>query len=418
MEYKRRIIDDLLDELMPALPAILLDGPKAVGKTTTALQRAKKIINLDLHADRQLIEASSDWAESMPKPLLLDEWQKSPEVWNLVKRSVDKNFAGGQFLLTGSMPVAATHSGAGRITSLRMRPLSLFERNLEISTVKLSGLLSGNAEIQGETKFGFNEYCKELIQSGFPALRNLEGNALIRALDGYIERIIDSELPEIGVNIRQPATLKGWLTAYAAATGTNASWETIRDAASPGLNSTPAKSTTIPYRDSLTALRILDELPAWLPTRNKFVQAGQSAKHYLADPSLAMHLMNLDLRSIQSVEQFGATKFDAPLLGRLFEALAVLSLRIYADANNAKVMHFRDKNGRHEVDLILERTDGKILALEVKLGSSVNDSDIKHLKWLKQQLGEELIDMVLVYSGSYAFRYEGVAIVPLALLGP
>lgn len=418
MLYKKRIVDDLLDSLTPQLPAILLDGPKAVGKTSTALQRAKTVKRLDRSDERNLAAANPDWITQGEKPILLDEWQRSPDVWAEIKAAVDKNFTGGQYLLTGSLPGSATHSGAGRITAVRMRPLSLAEREIEQPTVSLKKLLDGSADIEGETLAGLNAYAREMTLSGFPAIRTLSARALKVALDGYIDRIIDADVKEAGLSIRKPASLRSWITSYAAATATTASWETIRDAANTGSHEPPAKTTVIPYRDALTRLRILDELPAWAPSRNQFTKVSLSPKHFLADPALALRLMNYDSETIQSASGFGRYKFDRPLIGRMFEALAVQSVQTYAQAAFARLSHFRDAKGRHEVDMIVEREDGKVLAIEVKLSATPDPTDGKHLKWLKSEISDQLIDSVVIYAGKYAYRHNDIAYVPLALLGP
>lgn len=418
MTYKTRIVDALLDELMPQLPAILLDGPKAVGKTTTAQQRAKTVKRMDRLDERVLVDSNPGWATQGEKPILLDEWQRSQTVWDTVKHAVDADFSGGQYLLTGSLPTSETHSGAGRMTTLRMRPLSIAERGIERPLVSFGGLLLGSEKVDGETGIGLNDYCKEMMQSGFPAIRSLTGRALRVALDGYIERIIDTDIREAGVPTRKPASIRAWMTAYAAATATTASWETIRDAANPGSGETPARSTTIPYRDALSRLRILDELPAWSPTRNQLAKASLASKHFLADPALALRLMNFDAESIQTSSQFDSPVHDSPLLGRMFEALVVQSVQTYAQASFAKAMHYRDANGRHEVDLIIEREDGRVMAIEVKLSAVAQSDDAKHLKWLGGELGSQLIDTVVIYAGKYAFRKDGISYVPLALLGP
>lgn len=416
--YKRRILDDLLDELMPQLPAMLLDGPKAVGKTTTAAQRAKTIKRLDQQDERALAAANPQWITQGEKPILLDEWQRSPEVWGRVKTSVDADFTGGQYLLTGSLPGSETHSGAGRITSIRMRPLSIAERELDKPTISLKKLLAGSEKIEGETMVGVSEYATEMMRSGFPAIRSLSGRALRVALDGYIERIIDADIREVGLSIRKPASLRSWITSYAAATATTASWETIRDAANSGSSEPPAKSTVIPYRDALTRLRILDELPAWTTSQNQLVKASLSGKHFLADPAIALRLMNYDADTIQASTNFGKTQYGAPLIGRMFEALAVQSVQSYAQASFAKVSHFREMNGRHEIDMIIEKDDGRVMAVEVKLSTTPEQSDSKHLKWLKSEIGEQVIDLVVIYAGKFAYRNDGIAYVPLALLGP
>lgn len=417
MAYNERIIDQVLDELLPSLPAILLDGPKAVGKTTTGLQRANTVKRLDRDAERLLVRADPSWVLKGEKPILLDEWQKTPEVWGRIKDAVDSDYSGGQFILTGSMPNHETHSGAGRITAIRMRPLSFAERNVTQPSISFRDLLIGNAGVEGHTDVGIDDYCAELMHSGFPAIRTLQGNALRVALDGYIERVVDADVREMGLAIRKPASLKAWMTAYAAATATTASWEALRDAANTGSDEQPAKTTILSYRDALTRLRILDELPAWLPTRNQFARVSQAAKHFLADPALAMRLMNYDAETVRTAMSYGSGTYDGPLVGRLFEALVVLSVRTYADASFAKAMHFRERDGRHEVDLIVERQDGKVLAIEVKLSATISDDDVKHLKWLKREIGDDLIDSVVIYAGEFAYRRDGIALIPLAMLG-
>ena len=417
MQYSRRNIDHSLDQLLGQLPAILLDGPKAVGKTTTAMQRAKTIKGLQKPADRRRAEVDGSWLLSGEKPILIDEWQKVPESWELLKERVDQDYSGGQFILTGSLPEKGTHSGAGRITSLRMRPLGFSERNLEKPQISFAQLLTGDAEISGESKFTVQGYAEEITRSGFFNIRGLEGNALRVALDGYIERIIDTDMQDLGFSIRRPATLRSWLVSYAAATATTASWEKIRDSANSGSVEPPAKSTVIPYRDALTRLRILDELEAWLPTKNQFARASAGSKHFLADPALAARALNLNQKQLFS-SGLESGQYDKPLLGRLFEALATLSIRSLAESQFAKVMHFRDSKGFREIDMIIQRADGKVLAIETKLAETVDAKDLKHLNWLQHQIGGDLIDRVVIYSGKYAYRDDGVAVIPLSLIGP
>ena len=417
MQYSRRIIDDVLDELFPSLPAILLDGPKAVGKTTTAIHRAKNVKQLDNPAQKLRADLEPTWVVTGTKPILLDEWHHVPHVWDSVKRAIDDDYSGGQFILTGSLPTRGTHSGAGRITSFRMRPLSFAERHPSLGTIGFRDFLAGSALIEGECKVTVDDYLSEMTQSGFPAIRKLSGRALRLALDGYIERIVDTDVPFMGLNIRKPKSLKNWLTAYAAATGTTASWEKIRDTANSGYDQVPARATVTSYTDALTRLRILDELQPWSPSKNQITRAGLASKHYLADPALAIRLMNFDSESLSTALGYGSQHYGEPLVGRLFEAFVVMSVQTYAQGSFAKVMHFRDSAGRHEVDMIIQREDGKILAVEVKYGSLIADRDCRHLKWLKDHIGDELIDSAIIYPGKYAYRKDGIAVIPFGMLG-
>lgn len=414
--YKPRHIDSILDQVGSELPAILLDGPKGVGKTSTALRRAKTIKRLDDPRDQERLRADLDWVTRGERPILIDEWQKSPEVWETVKRSVDEDSRGGGFLLTGSLPPASTHSGALRITSLRMRPMTLAERGEQTPPISFADLLDEKSpDVDFESAWTLTNYIDEITRSGFPAIRGMSHLARSLALEGYIQRVIDSDLPEIGQNIRRPEAVMAWMSSYAAATATTASWESIRDGANSGSSTTPTKVTTIPYRDALTRLRILDELPAWLPSQNFVSRLSQGPKHFLADPALAVSLLGLNPKSLEVADTPGQNAVK-PILGRLFEALATLSIRVYAEANNAKIYHFRDGHGRREVDLIVIREDGKVLPIEIKMTSAPKPKDSENLRWLKTQLGDKVLEPVLIHTGKYAYKSDGVLHIPLALL--
>lgn len=422
-KYLPRTVDDELDELLASLPALAIEGPKGVGKTATALRRARTLVELDDPAQRAIAEADPAAALSGKPPVLLDEWQRVSEVWDAVRRSVDRNAYPGRFLLTGSASPAIppTHSGAGRIATVRMRPLSLNERGVGKPTVSLRQLLHGNRpRLKGRTNVTLARYVDEIVRSGFPGMRRLKGRALRTQLDGYIRRIMDHDFEEQGLRVRRPDGLQRWMTAYAAATATTASYETIRDAATSGQGEKPSKTTTQPYRDILERLWIVDPVPAWLPTRNRINRLAQPPKHHLADPALAARLLGLDAAALLRGAESGVViPRDGPLLGHLFESLVTLCLRVCAQAAEARVRHLRAHGGAHEVDLIVERADQRVLAIEVKLSASVADKDVRNLHWLREQIGEDLLDAVVINTGPQAYRRkDGVAVVPAALLGP
>ena len=417
--YSPRIVDTDLAELLSTVPAVALEGPKGVGKTESALRLAATIRRCDRPAEQALGMADPDAFLRGASPVLLDEWQRVPAVWDAVKRAVDADAAPGHFLLTGSshLMAAGTHSGAGRIVAVRMRPMTLSERGVCRPSVSLRDLLTGSRPgIAGECPLTLADYTQEIVASGFPGLRTFQGRALRAQLDGYLARIVDTDFEELGLRIRRPDTLRRWLAAYAAATATTASYETIRDAASSGDGRTPAKSTTIPYRDILQRLWIIDPLPAWIPSANAIARLSPPPKHHLADPALAARLlgMNADrLLAGASVPQ-GAT----PLLGTLFESLATLCLRVCAQAAEARPAHLRVRSGQHEIDLIIERDDGRVVALEIKLGVAVNEDDVRHLHWLKREIGERVLDLAVINTGPQAYRRpDGVAVIPLGLIG-
>lgn len=421
-KYLHRIIDTELSELLEELPAIAIEGAKGVGKTETALQYASSVFRLDDEAQLLLAKADPKRLLDQANPVLLDEWQRFPSLWDYVRRAVDGGAKPGSFLLTGSAAPLnlPTHSGAGRVVTLRMRPLSLQERGLCKTTVSLTSLLNDDlVDINGSSPMTLTDYTDEILKSGFPGIRKLKGKARRLTLEGYINRIVDRDFEEQGIAVRRPDTLLRWMRAYAAATATTTSYETIRDAASAGEATSLAKTTTIPYRDTLKRLWITESLPAWLPTRNQLSKLAKAPKHHLADPALAAQLLGATQDSLLTGQALGPMiPRDGTLLGHLFESLATLCIRVYAQHSEAKVFHLRTPRNAQEVDLIVERPDGRIVALEVKLSPEVGDRDVRHLHWLKAKLGEDLLDAVVLTTGPYAYRRkDGIAVVPLALLG-
>lgn len=415
-------MDGELDELTASLPAIAIEGAKGVGKTVTASRRADTVHRLDDQQQRNIARGDQARLLAGQGTILIDEWQYLPESWDMVRRAVDAGAAPGRFLLTGSMSPAhpGTHSGAGRIVSVRMRPLSLAERDGFTPTVSLRELLSGSKPaVSGHTNHRLEDYAREIIASGFPGLRGFQGRALRTQLDGYLRRIVERDFPELGHSVRNPIALRRWMRAYAAATSTSASFEKIRDAASAGHSEKPARSTTIPYRDALERLWILDPVQAWLPSRNRISRLSAPPKHQLADPALAARLLDLDLDGLLGPGTAGPPiPREGTLLGALFESLVALSVRVYAQAAEASVSHLRTAAGAHEVDLIVERTNGGVLAIEVKLARDVDDRDTRNLRWLAREIGEELVDAIVINTGQDAYRRsDGIAVVPAGLLG-
>ena len=424
VKYLRRVADAELDELLSGVAAITLDGPKGVGKTETALRRATSVLALDDPIQRELMVSDPARVEQPGHLLLIDEWQRLPQVWDAVRRSVDRNPRPGRFLLTGSATpsIPPTHSGAGRIVRVRMRPMSLAERGLQPATVSLAELLDGGRpNIGGESALDLAGYAEHITYSGFPAIRTGPARAVRAQLDGYLDQIVEKDFPDQGHLVRRPDTLRRWLRAYAAATATTASYNVILDAATPGESTKPAKTTTLAYRDVLSQLWLLDPVPGWTPSRNVFSRLTQAPKHHLADPALAARLLGVDPTSLLNQKQDTALPQPGagPLLGALFESLVTLSVRIYAQAAECSVHHLRTHDTSHEIDLIITRADQKVLAIEVKLAPTVTDTDVKHLVWLRERLGEDLLDALVVTTGPYAYRRpDGIAVVPAGLLGP
>jgi uncharacterized protein len=420
MEYERRLVDDELDAFFPHLAAIALEGPKGVGKTATAAQRAATVIRLDDARDRKILEADIDRVDRLPAPVLFDEWQRSPSVWDRVRRSVDEDNTGGRFLFTGSAAprIRPAHSGAGRIVRLRMRPLSLAERRLTQPTVSLGELLlGGRHDIGGSSSVNLEGYVEEIVASGFPGIRSLPSRVRNAQLDSYLSRLTDVELLDEGYRVARPDALRRWMTAYAAATSSTASYNSILDAATPGESEKPTKKSTQRYRDALTQLFIVDSISGWLPALNPLSRLAQSPKHHLADPALAARLVGVSAQRLLVGYSNSESSVAEPFIGPLFESLVTQSVRTYAQWNTSTVHHLRTQNGNHEIDLIVEGEDRRVVALEVKLGAVVGDADVRHLLWLREQIGAQLADAAVITTGGEAYRRkDGIAVIPAALL--
>jgi len=422
-DYAPRIVDEELAELLGGSPAISLEGPRGVGKTETARRRARTRYELDRPGAVEVAASDPDRLVEGFEPILIDEWQRWPPSWDLVRRAVDEDRRPERFLLTGSAsaPVPGAHTGAGRILTVRMRPLSLAERGLGPPTVSLAELLGGRRPaVSGGTEVRLGDYVEEILASGFPGIRPAPPRTRRAELDGYLERIISRAFPEQGMRIRNPAVLRRWLRAYAAATSTTTSYDRIRDAAATGEGDKPSRTTTRPYRDILEQLWILDPLEAALPIGGHLPRLTVGPKHHLADPALAARLLGVDADALLEARSVGpAIVRDGTLLGALFESLVTQSVRIYAQAAEAAAHHLRTRGGDLEVDVVVVRPDQRVVALEVKLAASIGDRDVGHLHRLADRLGADLLDAAIVTTGRDAYRRaDGIAVVPAALLGP
>lgn len=421
--YLPRIVDAELDLLLSGLPAISIEGLKGVGKTETAARRSRTIHRLDDPDRRAVIAGDPRSVVEGEPPVLIDEWQRLPESWDRVRRAVDADRRPGRFLLTGSASLrpGQTHSGAGRIVTVRMRPLTLSERARATPTVSLAALLSGTRPpITGATRLALADYVDEVLASGLPGLQGTTERLRRAELDGFLERMVEADIPEAGRPVRDPVALRSWLRAYAAAISTTATFETLRAAATSSRGDHPARTTIQAYLDTLTRLWLIDPVPGWLPTGSHLKRLTTPAKHQLADPALAARLVGATRETLlggASVEP--AIPRDGVYLRALFESLVSLEVRVGAQAADARVAHLRTMSGEREIDLIVERPDARVLAIEVKLARNVGDGDVRHLRWLQAQLGDQLLDSVVVTTGPTAYRrQDGIAVVPAALLGP
>lgn len=435
--YIPRHIDAELTELLAGLGAVLIQGAKAIGKTATAERLAARTVRLDREAVAVVVRADPAGAIRAPFPVFFDEWQRVPAILDEVRIRVDDDPTPGLAILAGSAepPKTArpTHSGAGRIVTRRMRPMTIAER-LDADgrhlgardTVSVGELLRGaRAPVHGTSPWGLADYAREIVASGFPAIRPLPPRLRAAQLEGYVEHLVTRDVEEASGAATNPAAVRRWLTAYAAATATTTSLEKLRDLATSGDGSTPAKTTMLRYRDALERLFIADPVSAWKPGGTALSRLGEAPKIHLVDPALSAHLLGIDERALldgDSSPLFDAvpTVRDGGLFGALFESLVAQSIRTYAQAAGVVHHYLRTHGGERELDGVLVRPDQRCLAYEVKLAGSIGNQDVRHLRWLREQLGDHLLDAVVIHTGPAAYRRpeDGIAVVPAALLVP
>jgi predicted AAA+ superfamily ATPase len=421
-QYIPRILDERLRRLNSHLTAVAIEGARGVGKTSSATQLAGTVVDLDSESTAAAVTVDPALLLEEDPPVLLDEWQRVPSIWDFVRRQADRSPQPGRFLLTGSAAplTAQIHSGAGRIARLRMRPLSLAERQLESSTVSLAKLLDDpDYRPRGHTKVTLRDYVDEIAASGFPGIRGMEPDIRDALLDGYITNVVEREFAEQGLAVRRPEALRAWLRAYAGATGSTASYTAILDAATPGEADKPGKSSTQAYRSVLASLWLTDDVPAWAPIGSGIGALGKTAKHYLADPALAMRLLEISPRGlIRGDDHRPVGPQGGTVLGHLFESLIALSLQTYCQASGATLSHLRTSTGHHEVDFVVTKAD-RAVALEVKVAATVNDDDLRHLKWFAAHTPTAPPALGVITMGDRAYvRPDGIHVIPAALLGP
>ena len=413
---------------MRDFPAIAIDGLKGVGKTVSTKRIAATVFELDKPKDFDQVANIPSIILSEAPPVLIDEWQKNPPVWDFVRRAVDDGASPGTFLLTGSIANSDTniHSGAGRIIRTKMYPLSLAERGIEEPTVSIGELFAADKpfseKIEGKTDVDPLTYLHEIAASGLPKFRTLANESRKIAFASYFDNMLSHEFNQQGIKLRQPKTLLRWLRGYAAAVSTDAGYTEILDASTAGEANKPAAKTTIAYREALENLWLLDELMPWIDGEDFFSGLKRTPKHYLADPAFATYLLGLDDKKLASSKGWSTRveRFDkqyGSILGRLFESLIHLSLNTYAAVNNASLYFVRTYKGDREIDFIIEK-DSKVIACEVKLSQNAADAALEHLKWFREKVGSDCCDAMIITAGERAYRRkDGIAVVPAALLG-
>ena len=422
--YKKRLIDDVLVEYKKSKFAILVEGAKATGKTSTCEELTEESYYLDEPIQREVIGSNSQMVFADDKDILLDEWQRLPEIWEVVRRKIDEGTYKGAIFMTGSSPSLQPriHSGSGRILRFKMRPLSIEERELDVVKIRLSQLLAGNIEesFTYQTDITLEHYLAEIFNSGFPGFRLEEEKFRSRSIQSYIDNIIHHDLLEQEIKVRKPHSMKAWLASYAAAMATNASNTTIAAAAFSDKDGTVSSNTIQAYKEILQGIGVIEQVPAWLPFESLFSNLGKTPKHFLVDPALAVSLLNVTKKNILQGRRLPKTvgKVNKTFLGQLFESLVYQSLATYADINEAHLSHLRLRGGEKEIDFIVQKED-TIIAIEVKSKAKIEGKDVANLLWFEQKVAEEYdVVKVIINIGPYAYkRPDGVIVIPLALFG-
>lgn len=415
--YRARIVDSELERRLNALGAVMIEGPKACGKTETARQIAASEVLLDVDDNaRQAAEVDPGLVLDGEAPRLIDEWQRVPAIWDHVRRAVDERDEVGQFILTGSsVPVddATRHSGAGRITRLQMRPMSLFEAGISDGAISLASLLAGGSARSAETALDVPALAIELVRGGWPAQRESSIEAASLATRGYLDDVRRIELRAVdGIN-RDPERVGQLLQSLARHVGTQVAMTTLEsDIADAG--GRLDRRTIADYLQALTRLKVIEDQPPWPTHLRSRRQQREAPKRHFVDPSLAAAALRATPSRLLA---------DLNYLGHLFESLVVRDLRVYAQANDARVMHYSDSSGL-EADAIVQADDGPWAAFEVKLGSrqQVDEGAASIVKFAKQvntsKCGEPAALGVIVGSGYGYRRADGVQVIPIGSLGP
>lgn len=422
MEYKKRIADKLLKEQLEAAGAVLIEGPKWCGKTTTAEQQAQSCVYMnDPDMEEELLLMASTNAKRLltgDTPRLIDEWQMAPKLWDAIRFEVDhRDNSIGQFIMTGSAVPTTTdkihHSGAGRFGWLTLRPMSLWESEESSGEVSMSNLFNGETPDAGGRKLSIEQLAFVCCRGGWPAAIGMKPKAALRQAYNYVDAICNTDISRVDGVRRESAFCRRLLRSYARNSGTSASLNTLyadivaNDATS--LN----ENTIASYLQALRKIFVVEDMPAWNPNLRSKSAIRTSNTRYFVDPSIATSALGIGPDDLIG---------DMRSFGFVFETLAARDLRIYADALDGEVFHFRDRNGL-ECDAVVHLRDGRYGLIEVKLGGEkLIEEGAASLKTLAKKIDTEKMRepsfmMVLTGVGTYAYKREdGVCVIPIGCL--
>ena len=424
MTYKSRIADALLADKLDAMGAVLIEGAKACGKTTTGEQHAKSVIRID---DPERFSQYVEIAQTKIRllltgatPRLIDEWQLIPQLWDAVRFEVDSRTEDGQFILTGSAVPADNsklhHTGAGRFAWLKMRPMTLWESEESTGDVSLGDLFESERDITGVNNATLDDIAFLVCRGGWPRAVNKARNksALMQVFE-YYTAIVKSDLSRVdGVNRDTEKAIR-IMRSYARFQGTQSSLASICEDISPNEIDKISADTVSSYLSALRKIFIIEDMRAWNPNIKSKTAIRTSDTRYYVDPSIAVASLGVGPKDLIN---------DMKTFGLFFETMCIRDLRVYADALNGEVYHYRDKNGL-ECDAVVHLRNGSYGLVEIKIGGDKNIEDgAKNLLKLSSIIDTEKMKapsfcMVLIGVGPYAYRRsDGVYVVPITCLKP
>jgi predicted AAA+ superfamily ATPase len=414
--YHPRTVDSQLASLLNAVGAVVLEGPKASGKTRTALQVAKSVVRLDVDPNaRRAVAIDPSLILEGETPRLIDEWQLEPEIWNHVRRAVDDRESTGQFILTGSAVPSddvTRHTGAGRFARLMLRPMSLHESGHSTGDISFSALMEGERSRCGDPGLDVREIARRVVIGGWPGLIDKPPEQAGLAVRAYVDEVRRTDIQRVDGVAHDPQRVLQLLRSFARNVGTMAGIATMaKDIA--GAERAIDEDTAYRYYEALGRLMIIEDQPAWAPHLRSRSRVRVSPKRHFVDPSLAVAVLRATPERLLE---------DLNLLGLLFESMAIRDLRVYAQAQDAHVLHYKD-NTDLEVDAIVERPDGAWGAFEIKLGTTYVEEAAKNLRTFADRVdtrkcGPPRALAVITGFGLGYTRPDGIHVIPIGALRP
>ena len=420
-KYKVRIADALLSRKLEGKGAVLIEGAKWCGKTTTAEQQAQSIVYMtDPEKSYQylsMVELSPKTLLDGKTPRLFDEWQIAPKLWDAIRFEVDHRDDLGQFILTGSAVPPETeeihHTGTGRFARVKMRPMSLFESEDSNGSVSLTELFFGKLDISGSSDLPFEKLAFLVCRGGWPRATSMSDSTALEQAFDYYDAVVNADISRVDNIERNAERVKLLMRSYARHQGTQASNSVIKDDMRVNDNSTLNEDTVYSYISALKKIFVIEDMPSWNPNLRSKTAIRTSDTRYFVDPSIATAALGLGPNDLLN---------DLNTFGLFFETMCIRDLRIFADALNGQVYHYRDASGL-ECDAVIHLRNGAYGLIEIKLGGAARiEEGATNLNKLADKIDTEKMKkpafkMVLTGTGDFAYkRKDDVLVVPIGSL--